>query len=72
MNKTVFLLDSVSYAIKLRRLLSRENIKSTLVKVVTSAHGCSHGVEVSDNDFYRVIVILKDNDMPYRIETKTK
>lgn len=68
MSKTVFVLDSVSYAIKLRRLLSRENIKSDLVKFVTHEHGCTHGVEVSGLDFYRVIVILKENNISYRIK----
>jgi hypothetical protein len=47
----------------------RAGIGSRLVKVdnTTLNNGCSHGVEILDIDFYRAVVIMKDNRIEYSV-----
>lgn len=69
MNKIIVTVGSVTYAIKLRRLLIRDGIEARLVKVDNTAEktGCSHGVEISGDDFYRAVVIMKENQIEYSV-----
>lgn len=69
LNKTIVTVGSVTYAIKARNLLSRGGVRSKLVKVDSqkARHGCTHGVEFSAVDFYRAVVILKDNNISYSL-----
>lgn len=69
MKKLTLTVGSVTYAIKLRKLLARDGIKSRLVKVdnTLTKNGCSHGLEISDNDFYRAVMIMKENNIDYSI-----
>lgn len=72
MNKTTITVGSVTYAIKLRKLLIKAGIGSRLVKVDNTSlnKGCSHGVEILDSDFYQAIVIMKDNGIEYSVYNK--
>ena len=71
MNGIIVTVGSVTYAIKLRRLLSRSGIRSKLVKVDNKAElGCTHGIEINGYDFYAVVEILKNNGFDYRIYNK--
>ena len=69
MKKTTIILRSVTYAVKLSRLLKRARIPHRLVKVDTSklGNGCSHGVEIDDSDFLGCVVIMKENGILYSI-----
>lgn len=69
MKKTTVTLDSVTYAIKLRKLLSRAKIKSRLIKVSDGAKmgGCAHGVEFDEEYFYDAVVIMKENGINYSL-----
>lgn len=69
MNKTIVTVGSVTYAIKARNLLSRGGVRSKLVKVESkkSKNGCTHGVEFNTVDFYRAVVILKENNLSYSV-----
>lgn len=74
MNNITVTVGSVTYAIKLRRLLSRGGIRSKLVKVDDEENGggCTHGVEIGDFDFYRAVVIMKANSVKYSVYTPKK
>lgn len=69
LNSTIVTVGTVTYAIKLRKLLSREGIRSKLVKVDAreGSGGCTNGVEIENKDFYRVISILKNNGISYSV-----
>ena len=69
MKNLTLTVGSVTYAIKLRKLLARDGIKSRLVKVdnTLTKNGCSHGLEISDSDFYRAVIIMKENNIDYSI-----
>lgn len=69
MKKTTVTLDSVTYAIKLRKLLSKAKIKSRLIKVSDGAKmgGCAHGVEFDEEYFYDAVVIMKENGINYSL-----
>ena len=69
MNKTTVTVGSVTYAMKAKRLLSRMNIQSKLVKVDASktAGGCTHGLEFASADFYTVVMGLKNAGIHYSI-----
>ena len=74
MKKTTVTLDSVTYAIKLRKLLSKAKIKSRLIKVSDGAKlgGCAHGVEFDEEYFYDAVVIMKENGINYSLYTKQR
>lgn len=69
MNKTIVTVGSVTYAIKLKRLLLRNGVQSKLVKVDVSKtkRGCTHGLEINENDFYLAVVIMRENKIPYSV-----
>ena len=69
LNSIIVTVGTVTYAIKLRKLLLREGIRSKLVKVDSSKNkgGCTHGVEVENRDFYRTVSILKNNGIAYSV-----
>ena len=66
MNNIIISVGSVTYAIKLKKLLAREGIKTTLVKKET-ASGCTHGVELSEGDFLGAVVIMRENGIAYTV-----
>ncbi len=69
MNDIIVTVDSVTYAIKLRRLLSRAGIRSKLVKIedTVTNKGCAHAVSISYNDFYNAVSIMKKYGFPYSL-----
>ena len=69
MNNITVTVGSVTYAIKLRKLLSREGIQSKLVKVedVKGGLGCTHGVSLKTTDFLSAIVIMRENGINYSV-----
>ena len=69
MNNVTVTVGTVTYAIKLRKLLSRAGIRSRLVKVEgNESAGCTHGVEIAREDFLNTIYIMKENGIPYSIK----
>ena len=72
MNKTIVTVGTVTYAIKLKKLLLRAGIRSELVKVsaVGDDAGCVHGVSISDKDFYSAVVVMKEHGVKYTVYRK--
>ena len=60
----------MTYAIKLRKMLSRAGIESWQVKSL-GKDGCSHGVEIMYSDFYGAIKLLKESNIEYKVEGKS-
>ncbi len=69
MNDIIVSVGSVTYAIKLRRLLSRAGIRSKLVKVEGKdiQSGCQHAVSIRYEDFYNAVVIMREKNIPYSV-----
>ena len=69
MNNITVTVGSVTYAIKLRKLLSRKGIQSKLVKVedVKGGLGCTHGVRIKSTDFLSAVVIMRENGINYSV-----
>lgn len=69
LNTTTITVGSVTYAIKVRKLLERSGIKSKLVKVDSSKskNGCTYGIQVHTTLFYDVINILKNSGINYSV-----
>lgn len=60
---------SFTYAMKLKRLLSRSGIRSRLVKTVdvNNTAGCVHGLEISRADFLSSVMIMRESGIDYSI-----
>lgn len=65
MQKNTLTVNSVTYAIKARKLLARDRIQSKLVKVDSSSSGCTYGIEFDAENFYAVVKILRENRIEY-------
>lgn len=69
MNNITVTVGTVTYAIKLRKLLLRAGIRSKLVKVdnTRTENGCTHGVMIDEGDFYRAVVVMKSSGVNYSV-----
>lgn len=68
MNTITITAGSVTYAIKLRKLLARENIESELIKMTDKEkQGCTHGVKINRSDMFRAVVIMREKGIEYSI-----
>ena len=69
MNKTTVIVGSVTYAIKLKKLLRRVGIEATIVKHDNNENnlGCTYGVSIPESDFYSAVVIMKENNINYSV-----
>lgn len=69
MKKITVTVGAVTYAIKARNLLSRGGIRSKLVKIDSSASspGCTHGLEISENDLYDLAALLREHGIGYSV-----
>ena len=72
LNNITVTVDSVTYAIKLKKMLSRAGIQSTLVKVedVKGKIGCMHGVSIREEDYLSAVKIMRENGVRYSIYKK--
>lgn len=54
------LVGSISYAMKAKRLLSKEGITANVIKESDHTEGCSYGLSFAERDSYRVFALLSD------------
>ena len=72
MNKTIITVGSVTYAIKLRKLLAREGIESELVKISANDFGgCTHGVKINKANYFNAVGILREKGIEYSVYCST-
>ena len=66
--KSAFLFESVTYAIKARKHLERQGIRSKLVKRdgVLPDYGCSWMLEIDTGDYYSAITHLRDKGLKFK------
>lgn len=67
MNTTTITVGSVTYAIKVKKLLERAGIRSNLIKVdiSKSGSGCVYGIKLNSAYFYDAIALLKQTGIEY-------
>ncbi len=65
----IITLGSMTNAFKARRFLSRAGIKVNIIKTEENKtnNGCSHGIEISQYDFYSAIDILRNAGIEYTV-----
>ncbi len=69
MDKSIFTFSTVTYAIKARKLLAKADINAHVVRMDGTAEGagCVHGLEVDRADYFKVLLILKENGISYTV-----
>ena len=69
MNKTVLTVETVTYAMKARKLLLRCGIQSKLIKTDAedSGIGCRHGLEIASKDYFEAVRILGENGIKFSV-----
>ena len=69
LNKTVVTVETVTYAMKARKLLLRCGIQSELIKTDSrdSGTGCRHGLEISNKDYFEAIRVLGENGIKFSV-----
>ena len=69
MNKVIITLDSLTYAIKARKILSKKGINSKLVKLDSSSmmSGCTNGIELNSRDFLSAASFLRASGINYSL-----
>ena len=73
MNKTIIVTESVTYAVKAKRLLSSSGIPSKLIKTDSSLSksGCNHGIMINSRDFLSAVKVLRDFGISYSITERS-
>lgn len=69
MKRTIITVGSLTYAIKLRKILLKEKIASRLIKLDNTSGnlGCTHGIEIDGGDLYATVMIMKKHGFDYKI-----
>ncbi len=67
MNTRTISVGSITYAQKAKRLLRLVNIHAKLIKLDTAITlgGCTHGLELSERDYYLAVMELKKAGIHY-------
>ena len=68
MERIIITVGSVTYALKLRKLLRAKGIEARQIKYQDPDRGCTHGIEISKANMLDAIVLLKENGMEYNIQ----
>ena len=69
MKRTILAIGTVTNAIRAKKLLGKDNIRSKLVKLdsTKTLNGCSYGLEIFDADMYSAFSILRNEGIVYSI-----
>ena len=69
LNTTIITVGSVTYAIKAKRILEREGVNASLVKIDSSKNdnGCTHGIKIYESHLYDAVSILKRMGIEYQV-----
>lgn len=70
LNTTTITFNSVTYAIKAKKLLERVGINSKIAKMTEGKQGCLYGISVINEVFFDAVVILKGNGIEYSVYQK--
>lgn len=68
MQKVILTFNSITYAIKGRKILSRGGITARLIKVDTELNkSCTYGAEIDASLFLDAVRMLKDAGIDYSV-----
>lgn len=69
LNTTIIAVGSVTYAVKVKKMLGRIGVAAELVKVDTSKTGgsCTHGIKIHSSYLYDAIGVLKKAGIDYHV-----
>lgn len=69
MKKLLLTVESITYAMKTRKLLGASGIRSEVVKVDSTDTGCTHAVEIAYGDLMSATRILRDHGIYFNVKT---
>ncbi len=69
MNTTILGVETITYAIKARKLLSGMGIPSKLIKAdkIDTRNGCGYAIEIDSNDFLSAVAVLRRHNINYTL-----
>lgn len=69
LNTIIVSVGTVTYAMKARKLLLKNGIQSKLIKSDSSDNGtgCTHGIEISNKDYFEAVRILGEGGIKYSV-----
>ena len=68
MKKLLLTVESLTYALKSRKLLSAEGINATVVKIDSSDSGCTHALEIRYDELMSATRILGERGIYFRVK----
>ena len=63
----ILAVDSVTFAMKAKRLLMREGIRAEAVKITANSDTCAHGIRISDGDILDAARVLREGRINYTV-----
>ena len=70
MKSSIITVTTVTLALKAKKILAKEGIRSNVVKVESAQNGCLYGIEFPTQYFYDVVSILRNNYIEYTYRKK--
>ena len=68
MKKIKLTLQNATYAIKARNLLTKGGLRVKIARLTSPTEGgCTHGIEISENDLFSAADILRRGGVNYRV-----
>jgi len=66
----IIIFQSITYALKAKRLLKRNGIDANVIKTdfVNQEEGCTHAIEFKASQQFNVINILRENKFDFKIK----
>lgn len=72
MKTNIISISTLTLALKAKKILAREGIRVTVVKVDSGEKGCTYGIEFNEQSFYDVVSILRNSGIEYTYHKKDK
>ena len=74
MKKIIITLNSVTMALKAKKLLEAHGIATRLLKMdtVRISEGCTHGLEIDYKSFIDAVSILKNRNITYKVDSRSE
>ena len=69
MNNLIFLLESPTRAIRVKNMFLKNDIKAKIIKLDDKSQGCTHGVQVSEENMMDCVALLRKNNIKYQTRT---
>lgn len=69
MASVVLLLESITMAMKAKKVLRREGIDVGIKKIAANKYsiGCGYGIEIYESDYFMAICLLQRNGISYSL-----